>query len=155
MKKMIITLMLFPIIVLFTFYAVETFAIFRKSASGSGSLDAATWSISRSTSQQDDSIDVIPGVSSDTYDLTVQSASEVNVTYTIIISNLPASVDVSLDGGSSLPRTNNEIRVTAGTINYNDSIKTRTHTLTFSAPSGTQPISEQEIDIDVLFKQTL
>lgn len=157
MKKKIIFLLLFPVIMLFVFCATKTFAIYRKNASADGDLSAATWSISRSTSQQGDSIDVIPELASDTYNLTVTSSSEVDVTYTIIISNLPSGVEVLLDNDTTnvYTPTSGTITIDAGTINYNDAIKTKNHTLTFRATSNAQYVNSQEIDIDVEFKQTL
>ena len=43
----------------------------------------------------------------------------------------------------------------AGTIDYNDSVKTKTHTLTFRATSGATTVSDQSINIDVQFKQDI
>lgn len=151
--------MLIPIICIMVIFSgvATTYAIYRKSASGTGGLRASTWSVSRSVSQQGDSIDVIPGVSSDTYDLTVTSGSEVDVTYTIIISNLPDDIKVQLDsrGVQTPDPVTHKVTIVGGTINYNDSIKTKNHTLTFSAETGAQTVSNQQINIDVEFKQTI
>ena len=43
----------------------------------------------------------------------------------------------------------------AGTINYNDSTKTKNHTITFRATNSAIPVLDQEINIDVEFKQGL
>ena len=139
----------------FVFCAVQTFAIFRKSKTGAGTIDTATWSVTRSVSQNGDSIDLTKGENTDNYLLTVQSASEVDVIYSIIISNLPTGVEVDLDNsGNYRTPDNGTIRIDpAGTINYNDSIKTKNHTLTFRATNGATPITDHEIDIDVEFKQ--
>ena len=155
MRK-IIPLSLARVVIIFAAVAT-TFAIYRKSASGTGSIRTANWSISRSTSQAGDLIEVIPGVSDDTYDLTVTSSSEVDVTYTIVLSNLPDDIQVKLDEGNFMfpDSVTHKLTISGGTINYNDSIKTKNHTLTFRAASGAQTVSEQEIDIDVEFKQTL
>ena len=134
-----------------------TLAIFRSSASTNGSIRAATWSISRSQSGSGDSLEVIPGLANDVYNLTVTSWSEVDVTYTVIIRNLPAGVEVSLDNGAFQTPTSGTVTLSNAqtVINYNDAVKTKNHTLTFRAISGAQVVSEQEIDIDVEFKQTL
>lgn len=155
MKKKVILSFAF-VMILFVVVAT-TFSIYRKTASGTGSITTATWNISRSTSQQGDSIDVIPGGSDDTYDLTVTSGSEVDVTYTIVLSNLPNDIRVKLDDGDFLPPdfVTHKLTIAGGTINYNDSIKTKNHTLTFRAASGAQTVSAQKIDIDVEFKQTI
>jgi len=156
MKKRVISSLVFIVAMAFIFYAIHTFAILRQSAQGTGSIKAATWSVTRSQSQEGDSIDVTPGVDTDTYTLTVQSASEVDVVYKIIISNLPTGVEVDLDNtGFQSPSAGTLTIQNANTvINYNDGVKTKTHTLTFRALDGTTPIS-QEIDIDVEFKQNM
>ena len=141
------------IVILFVFCGALSFALYRKSGQGTGTIDAATWSISRS--QNGGSLEVMPGYTTADYTLTVSSASEVDVIYTVIISNLPAEVEVALDGVYQ-PQQNNEIVFDdAGTINYNDSVKTKTHTLTFRAAANAQPVTEQDVDIDVEFRQGL
>ena len=157
MKEKIIKSSIFVIGLSFIFYAVHTFALLRSTAQGTGTIDTASWSVTRSQSQPGDSLEVIPGLTTDDYTLTVQSSSEVDVIYSIIISNLPADVEVDLDnGGNYRPQSNGTITIDpAGTINYNDSVKTKTHTLTFRATSGATPVANQSINIDVRFKQGL
>ena len=146
-----------PFVMVIFAIIVTSFAIYRGSGSAAGSIRAATWSISRSQSQSGDSLQVIPELATDTYDLTVTSASEVDVVYTISIENLPSGVEVSLDNGAYQPPTSGTVRISNAqtVINYNDAVKTKTHTLTFRATSGATIVSNQEIDIDVEFKQTL
>lgn len=157
MKKKIIKTLLLIIALLVISYSVNTFAIFRKIGSGTGTLNTATWSVTRSQSQSGDSIDLTAGTTTDDYILTVQSNSEVDVVYSIIISNLPSGVEVDLDNsGTYLTPTSGTITINnAGTIDYNDSVKTKTHTLTFRATSGATTVSDQSINIDVQFKQDI
>ena len=151
--------MLFALIFVVMIFAIvaTTFAIFRGSSSATGSIRAATWSISRSQSESGDSLEIVPELSTDVYNLTVTSGSEVDVTYTIIISNLPSGVEVALDNGTYQTPTSGTVRISNAqtVINYNDAVKTKNHTLTFRATSSAQTVSDQEIDIDVEFKQTL
>ena len=102
-------------------------------------------------------MEVIPELSTDVYNLTVTSTSEVDVVYTIIISNLPTGVEVALDNGTYQPSSNGTVRISNAqtVINYNDAVKTKNHTLTFRATSSAQVVSDQEIDVDVEFKQSL
>ncbi len=155
MKKRMLLLLVFVVMV-FAIIAT-TFAIFRSSSSATGSIRAATWSISRSQSGSGDSLEIVPELSNDVYNLTVTSHSEVDVTYTIIISNLPSGVEVALDGGTYRIPTSGTVRISNAqtVINYNDAIKTKNHTLTFRATSSAQTVVDQEIDIDVEFKQAL
>ena len=160
MKKKIIIVALLPILMLSTFYALQTFGLLRSSGNATGSLLTAEWSVSRSQSASTDSIELIPNTSTDIYDLTVTSNSEVDVKYTVVISNLPTGVEVQLDDGTFQTPSSGTIRMTkvgdvTGIINYNDATKTKTHTLTFRATSSAQAVSDQEIDIDVEFKQTV
>ena len=151
--------MLFALIFVVMIFAIvaTTFAIFRGSSSATGSIRAATWSISRSQSESGDSLEIVPELSTDVYNLTVTSGSEVDVTYTIIISNLPSGVEVALDNGTYQTPTSGTVRISNAqtVINYNDAVKTKNHTLTFRATSSAQAVSDQEIDIDVEFKQSL
>ena len=155
MKKKTILSLAFIMIVL-TLVATS-FALLRSSSVANGSVRTATWSISRSQSQSGDSLDIIPGTSGDTYDLTVTSTSEVDITYRIIIRNLPSGVEVALDEGAYQPPTSGTVTISNAqtVINYNDENKTKHHTLTFRAASGTGTVNSQSINIDVEFKQTL
>lgn len=154
MKKKII---LFAFTVMVFTIVATTFAIFRSHGSATGTIDAATWSISRSQSASGDSLSVIPELASDVYNLTVTSNSEVDVVYTIIVSNLPTGVEVALDDGTYQTPTSGTVRISNAqtVINYSDTVKTKNHTLTFRATSSAQVVSDQEIDIDVEFRQTL
>jgi hypothetical protein len=151
-KKKII----FVIVILLLFFcARKTFAIFKSFGQRTNSIPTAVWSVSRNHSSSSDSIDLIKEHGGDDYTLTVQSNSEVDVTYSVIISNLPVGVEVDLDG-VTYTQSNNEIRINdVDTIYYSDQTKTRTHTLTFRATSGSTVISNQQIDIDVEFSQTV
>ena len=157
MKKTIIKRFILIISILLILYAIRTFALYRNASQGSGSIAAATWSVTRSQSQSGDSIDVIPGGITDTYTLTVQSNSEVDVEYKIVINNLPSGIEVDLDNTGYLTPTSGTLTIqNANTIiNYNDVSKTKNHTLTFRAISGASFVSNQEIDIDVEFKQAM
>ncbi len=135
---------------------VLTFAILRASGSGSGTIRTAKWSVSRNYSQTGDSIEIYQGGATDSYTLTVQSAAEVDVLYKIIISNLPAGVQVDIDNTGYLPPDANgnlTIENANTVINYNDSPRTKTHILTFRATAGASLVTDQEIDIDVEFRQ--
>lgn len=157
MRKKIMMVLLLPILILLVFYAPKTFGLLRSSADATGSLITAEWSVSRNESASTDALSVIPELSTDSYTLTVTSSSEVDVTYAVIINNLPTGVEVKIDDEANYRVPDNgTVRINnAGTINYNDAVKTKTHTLTFRATSSAQYVSDREIDVDVLFKQTL
>ena len=88
--------------------------------------------------------------------MTVQSNSEVDVLYRIVIDNLPSGVVVDIDNtGYQTPSAGGTLIIeNANTvINYNDVSKTKTHILTFKANNDAVLVSNQEIDIDVEFRQ--
>ena len=124
------------IVIIIVSCAVHTFALMRSSNNVGGSVDAATWSVTRNYSQSGDSIDIYKGGITDSYTLTVQSNSEVDVLYRIVIDNLPSGVVVDIDNtGFQTPSAGGTLIIeNANTvINYNDVSKTKTHILTFKA----------------------
>ena len=155
MKKYIVNSLIFVFAIIFVFCAVRTFALLRNSTNTNGTLDAADWSVTRNYSQTGDSLEIYPGGSTDSYTLTVTSNSEVDVLYKIIISNLPTGVEVDIDNlGYESPTAGSLTIENANTvINYNDSDKTKTHILRFRATSGAQLVTNQELNIDVEFRQ--
>ena len=152
-KKKIIFVI--PILLLLVFCAMQSFGILKSSGQTTKAVPTAIWSVSRNHSSSSDSLDLIKGQGGDDYTLTVESASEVDVTYSVIISDLPAGVEVDLDG-VTYPQSNNVIRIDdIDIIYYSDQDKTRTHTLTFRATNSATVVSDQEIDIDVEFSQVI
>lgn len=156
MKNKSIRVIMLIIAAILILYAIHTFALMRTSTDGNGTLNAATWNVARNHSQSDDSIDIERG-DTDSYTLTVQSNSEVDVLYKIIISNLPTGVEVDIDNTGYQTPTNGSLTIeNANTaIMYNDSSKTKKHTLTFKATDGATLVTEQKIDIDVEFRQNV
>ncbi len=155
MKKYLLKSLIVVIVLVSVFCTVRTFAILRNRTNSSGSLDTASWSVTRNYSQTGDSLEIYPGGATDSYTLTVSSASEVDVLYKILISNLPTGVEVDLDNtGYQTPTAGSLSIENANTvINYNDSEKTKTHILTFRATSGAQLVTDQPININVEFRQ--
>ena len=158
MKNKIIVLMIFVLGILIVSYSVHTFALFKSSTNTNGLIKTSTWSVERNYSQIGDSIDIYPGGATDSYTLTVQSNSEVDVLYKIIISNLPSGVEVDIDNtGYLTPAANGSLTIENNntTIKYSDSVKTKTHILTFRATDEAQIVTNQEIHIDVEFRQNV
>ena len=71
MKKRII-LILIILISVFIIYISPVFAIFRNSRSGSGTITAASWSVSRNQSGSGETLNIVPEGANDSYTLTVQ-----------------------------------------------------------------------------------
>lgn len=151
----IVKLIVLFFIIFFGFCTLHTFALYRNSKGSSGSMVTATWNVTRSQSQSSDSLEVYAGGETDSYTLTVQSNSEVDVKYKIIIDNLPSGVEVDIDNTGYLTPTAGVLTIENNNtfINYNDAVKTKTHVLTFKAAAGSTLVDNQEIDIDVEFRQ--
>ena len=153
-KKTIVTLIIVIVLIL-SFGVLGTFALYRNSAGGSGNLATAEWNVTRNQSASGDSLVLVPELVTDDYTLTVTSTSEVDIKYKVLISNLPTGVEVALDDGAYLTPTSGSLTITNNNlrINYNDSNKTKTHTLHLRATAGTTPVANQSINIDVEFSQ--
>lgn len=147
----------FPFFILISICLIPfIFSIFRNVMAGAGSLITASWNVALDTTGNGSSIDIVPGSLNGVYTINVSSNSEVDVTYSIIVSDLPQGVQVSLDSGGYVTPTNNTITFSSvGVINYSDVSKQRQHILTFKANQGTSELLDNEINIDVKFQQLL
>ena len=135
----------------------STYSIYRGVIGGNGAVSLAAWNVSLNQTGISNTLTIIPGTGSDTYDLNITSTSKVDIKYTIVVSNLPTGVKVALGSGNP-QQQDNEHKVTfadAGTILYSASQKTNTHTLTFSAVANTTPVNTQSVSIDVIAEQIL
>ena len=157
MKKKIVKSFLLVTGMVLLYSAVLTFALMRMNGNSTGSIKSAKWSVTRNYSQAGDSIEIYKGGETDSYTLTVQSESEVDVKYKVIIRNLPEGVEVDIDNTGYETPSNGSLTIEKANmvINYNDSNKTKTHTITFRATNTAQLITDQDIHIDVEFRQTI
>ena len=133
-----------------------TKAIFRTSAVTQGNVVTANWNVGM-TEGTDNELSVISKeMKSDSYTFKVSSNSEVDVTYKIVLTNVPAKVLVKLDNGSYQGTDTGTITIDpAGTILYSDTEKEVTHTLFFKALEGATAVTNLEIGMDVVISQTL
>ena len=133
-----------------------THAIYRYRVGGTGTLSSAKWSIALNQTGVNNHLIVIPDPNEivANYTLNITTDSEVNITYSIVIDNLPSGTSVALDGGSFIPETNHKVTINnAGTVLYSDQNKNKTHTLTFKAGTTASYVNDQEVDVDVIIKQ--
>lgn len=156
MKNKKILSIIFIVLILAVFIVPFSFAVYRENALAYGDVISADWNVSLNQTGIDDHLSVVTGSNTATYDLRVTSNSKVDVVYTVVISNLPAGVEVSFDSGAFQSQVNNTVSFTdVGTILYSDVNKTKTHTLTFKALAGATSITDKEVDIDVTFRQVV
>ena len=74
-----------------------TYATYRFKTNGSGSIENASWDVSLIGNEDD--IELISGNNEQAYLITVNNNSEVDITYSITITDLPDNVEVKLDNG--------------------------------------------------------
>ena len=127
-KKNLIVIALVFLVAISVYLVPKAVAIFRSSASGTGDIELAKWEVSLNPDPADNSMDLVSGVTNDSYTLTITSLSEVDIDYTIVVDNLPDGVEVKLDAGTFQTPTNSKVTFSnAGSILYNDSSKVKTH----------------------------
>lgn len=147
-NKLIITAILF----LIAFSISLTYSTLRNKSKGNGIIDSASWSVSLAGSN--DNIEITSGNAEQSYVITVDNSSEVDVLYSIKLTDLPNDVKVKLDNNSYMDVINNEIAFeNIGTLLYGSSPKN--HTLTFAAPLDANEITNKDFNINVEFKQKL
>ena len=144
--------MVILVYLLSVFCIPSSFGLYKRSSTSTNAFDAANWSVSLNQTGISGNVLVTEGdTNGSTYTLNVVSNSEVDVTYDIIISNIPSGVQVKLGNGSFAPQSSTVTFSNAGTISYGDG--PNTHTLTFKANNGATIVNNQQVNIDVDFKQ--
>jgi hypothetical protein len=149
------TILIFVVLLTF-FVSISTMAILRSKINSSASLRTATWSVSLNQTGVNNNLTVTPDVQDATYTLNVVNNSEVDIIYTIVVSNIPSGVQVSLDNGTFQTPSSGTVTFTdAGTLLYSTQSHQHSHTLTFRAVTGTQQLLGSQVNINVLTRQTL
>ena len=157
MKRKILIIAILALVLCF-FVIPGSLAIYRNIANKNNNVASAQWNVVLNQSNVNNYISVVAGdnTSSASYTVNITSTSEVDITYSIVVDNVPTGVTVSLDNGSfQTPSNNTVIFSNVSTINYSDVNKTKSHSLTFKAAAGTTYVTDNEIDIDVVARQLL
>lgn len=142
------------ICLLVLFCIPSTLSIFKRLFSATGLINTSKWNVSLNQAGINNDLQVIPDVLNASYTLNVISDSEVDVVYTIVVSNLPSGVEVKIDDGNFQTPTNNTVTFNnVGNIYYSDAIKEKTHILTFKANTGATFVNSQTLNVNVEFKQ--
>lgn len=148
MKKKLIIILLISFCCVTSF----TYSLYRLNTMGSTSIGTATFSVSMAGNEND--VSIIEENTTFEETVTVTNNSEVDVAYSIIISNLPTGMQASLDNEEYVTETDNQIIFTdVGTVLYGASPVS--HTLKFNAPLTVDEVNSQVVDVDVEFKQVL
>ncbi|MBQ9019120.1 MAG: hypothetical protein IJ097_02260 [Bacilli bacterium] len=153
-----ILMIIIQILVLSFFMIPASYALYRSITNSNNSIATAEWNVVLNESQDNNYMSVIAGDSTSiaSYTINITSKSEVDIIYSIVIDNLPSGVAISLDNGEFIEEVNNKvIFADVSTINYSDTNKTKSHTLTFKALSNAEYVNNEEVNINVIARQTL
>lgn len=131
----------------------STLGIYKNTSTASEILNLADWDVALNQNGISGNVSAQAGGSDGSYLLKVVSNSEVDVIYSITVSNIPSGVTVKIDNGTYKPYASSVIFDDVGTINYSDQNHEKTHTLYFKASSGATLVNNQTVNIDVDFKQ--
>ena len=153
-RKWIISIIVITSILL-VFFVSSTFAIFKKKVVTNNRLTLASWDVHLNQTGVNSSLTVSHGIQEASYTLNVYNESQVDVRYSIVISNIPSDVEVAIDDNNNYQNPQNGTYSVAdvGTILYTDSDHTNTHTIYFRAASNATPVNAQPVNIDVIVKQ--
>ena len=155
MKKNYMTLIIVATVVV-CLVIPFSIAVFKRLTNSNMNITTASWSVSLNQTGISDSVYVVTGATPTTYTLKVVNESEVDVTYDVVINNIPTGVQVSIDGETYETPTNGSITFTdAGTIAYSSQGSEDTKLIYFTAPSGTTLVQNASITIDVIVSQVI
>ena len=157
MKNKILKITLLVFVVGITIFLISySYAIYRNSTEGNGNIKLADWNVSLNQSEEPSEIDITKGEEGVSYTVKVKSLSEVDIKYSIEITDIPNDILVKLDNGEYTYPTNNKLVFDdVGTILYSSTDKENEHILTFKADNNTQVIEDQNININVKVEQDI
>ena len=145
-------------IILFTAnFSMMAFSRYNINQSGNASIGIAKWDVSVNNVSPNNFLNIVSGDTPQSYKIKVKSQSEVSTTYTIILSDVPSELEVSLDGREyKKPNANNKITYSdIGSFDINDDTTECEHTLSFKAPIDSDIPNINEISIDIKFSQVI
>ena len=125
-----------------------TYAKYQEKATGTVEIEGAVWDVSL---VGDSDIELTTGEEKN-YNVHVENNSEVDVTYSIIIENLPDDIQVKLDDNEYVEETDNKVTFSNVGELLVDETTERNHELSFTTPLEAEE-TENEISIKVQFKQ--
>ena len=138
------------------YYSVTSFAKYSSLITKNGSIAVAKWDVSLSGNDSETLPTIVIGDDStyQEYDLTVTSNSEVAITYTLVLANVPEGLWVTVGNDSYSADENGRITIPdLGYFSALDNESTHVHKLTFIVPIDSEAFNDETIDIDVVFSQ--
>ena len=142
--------------VLSLFIIPSSYSIYKSGRVSSSIGNLASWNVTLEQNGVNNSLSLVAGLSTATYTLNVKSLSDVDITYDVVISNLPSGVSVAFADRAAQLASNGTVTISnAGTILYSAQTKTNSHTLTFSAANNATYVNNQSVTINVIAKQII
>lgn len=134
-----------------------TFSRYNSQNNKNTSMDIAKWDVSLNTISSSDTLNILAGDEvPQTYTLKIKSESEVSTKYTIILSNLPNGIEVSIDNeGYQTPQNNVITFDDVGIFNINETNTEHEHILKFKSLLDSSTTNISEINVDVQFSQII
>ena len=134
---------------------MRVYAKYNSDSNGNSIAKVARWEMSVDTNDNlNDNLNIVSGNTTQDYKLKIISTSEVTAKYSIVLSDIPDNIQVSLDNSNAVTPVNNKITFSdVGAINSDSQNKIIDHTLTFSSPLVSNFIFDDEIYVDVIFYQ--
>ena len=152
MKKKFIVFFYIYALILSSFFITKTFSKYTSNFSKNRNIEIAEWNVSATI--PDSNINLIAGNNTELYTITVNSESEVGTNYSIVISNIPANVQVALDNNNFINATGGQVEFNnAGSINANASTTTNTHVLKIKALIDAENETNRKLNVSVTFTQ--
>ena len=147
---------IFAILTLIIVLVPLSYAIYKNVGANSSAVVLATWNVTLNQTNEENHLSIVPSPKEKTasYTLNVTSQSEVDIIYSVELSNLPSGVSVSADGVTFYPEDNHKATIPdVDTILHNAQNKTKSTTLIFKASPGATYVDDQEVSINVVAKQ--
>ncbi len=150
-----IAIYLLILLSLFTLaYTSDTISKYKSTVQDTTTASVAKWDVSIEPISASNVINMVTGGASQDYLIKVKSLSEVSSYYSIIVTNIPNDVKVSIDNGTEYTPSDNTITFTnVGAFDINNNIKERQHKLTFNAPLESSA-ANANISIQAAFTQS-
>ena len=151
-KKIFKYFLIMYIFLISNIFITKTYSKIVSSVSRKGNLAVAKFNVSAMFSNE--SLNLISGNNIESYMLNVINNSEVAINYSIVISNVPDGITVSLDDGVFIdPDSNHQIKFISGKLIPTKDSATKSHLLHFKSLLDLNNLFNYEMQIEVVFTQ--
>lgn len=151
-RKLVVLFLIYALFIT-SYFSLQTFSKYISITNNrTGTKDVAKWDVELDTSSSTGVINLVSGNESTDQDyiLSITSESEVAVDCSLLVTNLPTGIQISVDGQTTYTEDNHRIYIgNFCSFNANNINRTKSFVLTFIAPLETGVISNRQIGIDV------